>query len=75
MAFDTVGLESCNSLAARANEPVSATLAKIAQASKSGNLIVQFRASISFYHFCSFTFDSALCHCPSTANLPNGDDK
>ena len=43
MALDTVACDSENSPAVRAKEPVSATLAKMAQASRSGSLLMLYR--------------------------------
>ncbi|MCV2216900.1 hypothetical protein [Thauera sp. Sel9] len=40
IAFDTVACDKANSAAARAKEPVSATLAKMAHASKSGSFFM-----------------------------------
>ena len=40
MALETVACDSDSSAAARANEPASATLAKIAQASRSGSFFI-----------------------------------
>lgn len=49
IAFETVAWASPSSAAAETNDPVSATLAKIAHASKSGDLIIAILESILFH--------------------------
>jgi hypothetical protein len=56
MALDTVGLDNPKSAAASANEPASATFAKIAQASKSGSFIMPHYAKPRTDEFLSFLF-------------------
>src|SRR5690348_9016315 len=69
-AFETVALESFSSAAAAANERVSATLAKIAKPSRSGNLDISNPETISFDNFyfqfvrLSIPLWAKQCHSP-----------
>ena len=50
-AFETVAFDNPSSEAARPKEPVSTTLAKIAQASKSGKRMRQIPEMMDFHRF------------------------
>ena len=62
MALDTVAWDRASSAAALANEPVSATLAKIAHPSRSGSLFISYSRNNS-------RVDDSGCLCDEQENI------